>query len=97
MHIITFKRLRTCWERYSDTEQPLRAWYSHVKHANWKTPQDIKRDFASASILANNRVVFNIKGNSYRLVVKLEYQMGKVFIRFVGTHGQYDDIDATII
>lgn len=97
MHIITFKRLKACWERHPDTEHPLRAWYSHTKQAQWRTPQDVKRDFSSASIVANNRVVFNIKGGAYRLVVKIEYQMGKIFIRFVGTHREYDDIDVTTI
>lgn len=97
MHIITFRRLRACWERYPETEQPLRAWHSHAKLATWRTPQDVKRDFGSASIVANDRVVFNIKGNAYRLVVKIEYEMGKIFIRFVGTHREYDDIDATSI
>lgn len=97
MHIITFKRLKECWELHPETEEPLRAWFNYAKHAAWKTPVDVKRDFASASIIANNRVVFNIKGNTYRLVVKIEYQMGKIFIRFVGTHREYDAIDATTI
>lgn len=97
MHIITFKRLKECWELHPDVEQPLRAWYQHVERAAWKTPEDIKRDFASASIIANNRVVFNIKGNAYRLVVKIEYRLGRIYIRFVGTHREYDAIDATAI
>ncbi len=93
MHIITFKRLKACWEVHPETEAPLRAWFNHAKHAVWRTPLDVKRDYASASIIANNRVVFNIKGNAYRLVVIIEYQMGKIFIRFVGTHQEYDAID----
>jgi mRNA interferase HigB len=97
MHVITFKRLKECWERHPETEEPLRAWFNHAKHAAWRTPIDVKRDFASVSIIANNRVVFNIKGNAYRLVVKIEYHMGKIFIRFVGTHHEYDTIDATTI
>ena len=97
MHIITFKRLKRCWDRHPDTEGPLRAWYGHVQRARWRTPGDVKRDFPSASLLANNRVVFNIKGGAYRLIVKIEYQLGRVYIRFVGTHRAYDDIDATII
>ncbi|GAB4487411.1 MAG: type II toxin-antitoxin system HigB family toxin [Thermodesulfovibrionales bacterium] len=77
--------------------QPLQAWYHDVKHAKWNGPADIKRIYRNASFLANNRVVFNIKGNRYRLVVAVHYQFGIVFIRFVGTHKQYDLIDAAQI
>ena len=97
MHVITFKKLKVCWELHPDTEQPLRAWYQHAGKAAWRTPEDVKRDFASASIIANNRVVFNIKGNAYRLVVKIEYQLGRIYIRFVGTHREYDAVDAETI
>lgn len=97
MHIITFKKLKECWERHPDTEQPLRAWHNHVQQATWRTPDDVKRDFASASIVAHNRVVFNIKGGAYRLVVKMEYSLGRVYIRFVGTHREYDGIDVTTV
>lgn len=97
MHIITFKNLKACWERHPDTEQPLRAWHHYVRQAKWRTPEDVKRDFASASIVANNRVVFNIKGGAYRLVVKIEYQLGRVYIRFVGTHREYDAVDVATI
>lgn len=97
MRVITGKKLAAYWQLHPDAEQPLRAWYHHVAQATWRTPDDVKRDCASASILPDNRVVFNIKGNSYRLVVKIEYRLGQVYIRFVGTHREYDEIDAATI
>ncbi len=97
MHVITFKRLRTFWGVHPDAEPPLRAWYHHVRQATWRTPRDVKSDFATASIVADNRVVFNIKGNTYRVVVKIEYHLGRVYVRFVGTHREYDDIDVETI
>jgi mRNA interferase HigB len=74
MRIISRKRLIEFWEHYPDSEQPLRAWYAETKKSIWKTPADIKAVYRSASIIANNRVVFNIKGNNYRLVVMVEYR-----------------------
>jgi mRNA interferase HigB len=97
MRIISRRRLVEFWESHPDAEQPLRAWYLEAKKANWNTPAEIKAVYRSVSILANNRVVFNIKGNTYRLVVIVEYSQGKMFIRFVGTHAEYDQIDATSI
>ena len=94
MRIISRRRLVEFWEVHPDAEQPLRAWYADVKKATWSSPAEIKAIYRNASILANNRVVFNIKGNSYRLVVVVEYSQGKLFIRFVGTHVEYDRIDA---
>lgn len=97
MRIISRRRLVEFWETHPDAEQPLRAWYTEAKKANWRSPAEIKAVFRSVSILANNRIVFNIKGNSYRLVVIVEYAQGKMFVRFVGTHTEYDRIDATRI
>ena len=97
MRIISRRRLVEFWESQPDAEQPLRAWYIEAKKADWNTPAEIKAIYRSVSILANNRVVFNIKGNTYRLVVIVEYFQGKMFIRFVGTHAEYDRIDATSI
>lgn len=85
------------WERHPDAQQALQAWYADVKQANWQTPADIKKVYRNASIVANNRAIFNIKGNKYRLVVVVQYQYGIVYIRFVGTHQEYDKIDATTI
>ena len=91
--------LREFWGRpgRSDAEQPLRAWVSVVKAANWSRPTDIKAMFRSADMLGNERVVFNIGGNKYRLVAAVHYRGQRVFIRFVGTHAEYDRIDATTV
>ncbi len=97
MRIISRRRLVEFWETHPDTEQPLRAWYVEAKKASWNSPVEIKAVHRNVSILSNNRVVFNIKGNMYRLVVVVEYSQGKMFIRFVGTHAEYDRIDAKSI
>ena len=94
MRIIAVKTLKLFWKRHNDTEQPLKAWYAEVKAANWRSPAEIKRFYRSASILGNNRVVFNIKGNSYRLVTAVNYNFKIVYIRFIGTHKEYDKINA---
>lgn len=93
MHVVSIQSLRIFWERHPEAEQPLRAWYAIAKRAQWRTPADIKADYRSASFVGNNRVIFNIKGNTYRLIVLVEYQKGRLFIRFVGTHADYDRID----
>lgn len=95
--IIAKKTLREFWEKHADTEQYLKTWYETAKTSHWVSPNDIKETYATASILKNNRVVFNIKGNSYRLVVKFNYERQWAFIRFVGTHSDYDKIDADTI
>ncbi len=95
MRIISKKMLREFWEIYSDAEQPLRAWHAKTKQANWKSTGDVKNDYHNASFVANNRVVFNIKGNKYRLVVAINYQYQIIYIRFIGTHNEYDSIDVT--
>ena len=99
MHIISRKTLREFCERPAcrEAKPPLDAWWHEVKRANWETPADIKSQYRSASILKNNRVVFNIGGNKYRLVVKINYPTKTVFVRFVGTHKEYDNIDAEVI
>jgi mRNA interferase HigB len=97
MRVISRKCLREFWELHPDARQPLQAWLIDVKHASWNSPQEIKEIYRNASFLANNRVVFNIKGSSYRLIVIVQYTHGILFIRFVGTHGEYDKINATTI
>lgn len=100
MRIIAKRTLREFWlssAKYRDARGPLEAWYSEALKATWKTPQDIKAQYRSASILKNNRAVFNIAGNKYRLVVALDYPRQICFIKFVGTHKQYDEIDAETI
>ena len=92
MRIIAKRTLREFWERHPDAEQPLLAWYREVENEDWDTPAKIKEKYRSASVVANNRVVFNIKGNSYRLVVRVNYRARIVLIRFVGTHAEYDEI-----
>jgi mRNA interferase HigB len=97
MRIISRKRLVEFWQIYPDAEQPLRAWFAEAKKANWTTPADVKALYRNASIIPGNRVVFNIKGNDYRLVVLVDYKYEKLFIRFVGTHAEYDRINAANI
>ncbi len=97
MRVIAKKTIRDFWNKHNDCEQQLKAWHDEAINSNWKTPNDIKRDYPSASFLEDNRVVFNIKGNKYRLIVKINYRFGMVWIRFIGTHSQYDAIDATTI
>jgi mRNA interferase HigB len=97
MRIIALKTLREFWARHPGAEQPLRAWHDEVLRAQWRTPADIKAHFSSVSILKGRRVVFNIKGNDYRLVVALAYNTELVFIKFVGTHAEYDRIDAETV
>jgi mRNA interferase HigB len=98
VHIIAKRTLVQFWESgHGDAEQPLKAWHALAKAASWSDPKEIKAMFASASFLANNRVVFNISGNKYRLVVKVEYELKAVYIRFIGSHADYDKVDATTI
>ncbi|MDO8997175.1 MAG: type II toxin-antitoxin system HigB family toxin [Sediminibacterium sp.] len=97
MRVIAKKILRDFWIKYPDCEQQLKSWYSEAIDAEWKSPNEIKREFPSASIIENNRFVFNIKGNSYRLIVKINYGYQIIWIRFIGTHKQYDKIDASNI
>ena len=85
------------WEKHSACEQQLKAWYQETSSADWKTPNEIKKEYPSASFLTENRIVFNIKGNNYRLIVKINYEYKMIWIRFVGTHAEYDKIDATKI
>nr|WP_181375089.1 type II toxin-antitoxin system HigB family toxin [Pectobacterium carotovorum]ALG88564.1 mRNA interferase HigB [Pectobacterium carotovorum] len=97
MKIISVKTLKDFWDEYPDAEQPLKAWVDEAVKANWRTPAEIKEQYRSASILKNRRVVFNIKGNDYRLIVAIAYQRGWMFVKFIGTHRQYDAIDAEIV
>jgi len=89
--------LRNFWKNHADCEQQLKSWFREAQKAEWKNPNDIKTAYPSASILNENRVVFNIKGNNYRLIVKISYDYEMVWIRFLGTHGEYDKINANTI
>lgn len=99
MRIISRATLKSFWlnHQYSDSEQALKSWYDEAKHASWKAPQDIKNKYRNASFLNNNRVVFNIHGNTYRLIIAVKYDFGICYIRFIGTHKQYDKINAETI
>ena len=97
MRIISRKKIRNFWEKHSDARSALESWYADAKKANWNTPSDIKDVYKNASFVARNRVVFNIKGNKYRLVAAVQFEYGIVYIRFVGTHKEYDRIDATTV
>lgn len=100
MRIIALSTLKAFWEGksgYLDAKEPALAWYRHTLKADWKDPADVKRDFRSASIPRNGRVAFNIGGNKYRLVVWINYPYRVAYVRFLGTHAQYDKIDAQAI
>lgn len=97
MRIIARSTLKLFWIKYIDAEQPVKAWFEIVKASIWEKPNDIKEVFRSADILSNSRVVFNIKGNKYRLIVSVRYDLKIVYVRFIGTHAEYDKIDAVNI
>ena len=100
MRIIALSTIKKFWEdkpEYIDSREPLLVWYQHSLQADWASPAEVKRDLSHASILKDGRVVFNIAGNKYRLVVWINYAYRIVYIRFVGTHRQYDLIDAQYI
>ena len=89
--------LRDFWIKHPDSEQYLKTWYDTAMNSDWKTPNDVKLTYANASILKDSRFVFNIKGNSYRLVAKFNYEKQWIFIRFIGTHLEYNKIDSSTI
>lgn len=97
MRVIAVSTLRAFWKRYPDAEQPLKAWYAEATGGTWTQPADIKAQYRSASVLKNRRVVFNIKGNDYRLIVAIAYKLQIVYVKFVGTHKQYDAVDAETV
>jgi len=99
MRIIAVKTIKDFWDDldHQDSEQPLKAWYHEVKKDKWKTPNDVKKKYKNASILKNKRVVFNVAGNKYRLVVAIKYDFQIIYIRFIGTHKEYNKINAKII
>ena len=97
MRVVAISTLRAFWLNHPDAQTPLQAWYAVASRAQWKSPSDIKIAYRNASFTANNRVVFNIKGNDYRLVVLVRYEKGLLFVKFVGTHAQYDKIDASTV
>ena len=97
MRVIAKKTLREFWESHADSAEALKSWYYEADKATWKTPNDIKSEYPSASILEDNRFVFNIKGNHYRLIVRINFEVQIIWIRFIGTHAEYDKINANTI
>lgn len=97
MRVIAVSTLRSFWARHPDAEQALKAWYEEASNARWTQPAEIKAQYRSASVLKNRRVVFNIKGNDYRLIVAIAYKLQIVYVKFVGTHQEYDAVDAETI
>jgi mRNA interferase HigB len=99
MRIIAVSTLRAFWSKreYQDAEKPLRAWVSVVRRADWSKPTEVKADFNTADILRDGRIVFDIGGNKYRLVAWINYPYRVLYVRFVGTHRQYDKIDAQTV
>jgi mRNA interferase HigB len=94
VRIISRSTLRDYWKKHADAEQPLKAWFKYAQKADWDTPTAVKRDYVSASVLQGDRVCFNIGGNKYRLIVRIKYEYRLIYIRFVGTHAEYDKVDA---
>jgi len=97
MRVIAKKILREFWEKHNDAEQQLKTWFKEASKANWNNPSEIKAEYPKASILKSGRVVFDICGNKYRLIVDINYERKWVFIRFIGTHTEYDKINANKI
>ena len=97
MRVISIRTLKQFWIKHRAVEDAIKAWYAEANDAEWRTPQDILERYPTADILPGNRVVFNIKGNHYRLIVKIHFNTGIVYIRLIGTHAEYDRIDAETI
>lgn len=97
MNIIALGTLKEFWVMYPDSEEQLKAWYAEMKRRSFKNPHEIKERYQTADAVGNNRIVFNIKGNKYRLIVKFDYLRQKGFVRFIGTHKEYDKINAEVI
>lgn len=98
MQIIALRTLRQFWDRHPQAEAPLRVWYSRVKVSEWKGPNDVKDEFGSTvDFVADNRIIFDICGNKYRIVVHVAYAFGRVLVKFIGTHKEYDDINAEMV
>lgn len=99
MRVIAKRTLVKFWEQpgREDAQAPLQSWYGIVAKAQWRNPQDVKDHIATASVCGNNRIVFNIGGNKYRVVVEMQYRAGIAWVKFVGTHKRYDEIDVETI
>lgn len=89
--------MRDFWKVHADSEQQLKSWFQEASSAGWKNPNDVKKEYPSASVLNDNRIVFNIRGNNYRLIIRINYNYQMIWIRFIGTHAAYDKINANKI
>lgn len=97
MRVLAKKILREFWESYPDTEEQLKSWFQETVKGKWPNPNFVKDQFPNSRLISNNRVIFNIKGNQYRLIVRVNYKYQMVYVRFIGTHEDYDKIDLTKI
>ena len=97
MRIVAITTLQAFWEKHPDAKAPLQAWYALASRAKWQSPSDIKAAYRHASFIANERVVFNIKGNDFRLIVAIAYKVQYVYVKFIGTHAEYDKVDAASV
>ena len=100
MRIIALSTIKRAWHgksHFDDLREAALAWYRHAVRADWASPADVKADFGNASVLKEGRAVFNLAGNKYRLIVKINYPYRVIYIRFIGTHAQYDRVDAQLI
>jgi mRNA interferase HigB len=99
MHIVSLGNLERFWQQPKGkaVEGALKAWFAEAKAAKWASPQDVKKRYANASVIANNRIVFNIKGNDFRLIVAIAYKVQYVYVKFIGTHAEYDKVDAASV
>jgi mRNA interferase HigB len=94
MQVIARRTLREFWARYPHAEGPIRSWFAIVAKAQWKGPSEIKRQFgATVDFVGDNRVIFDLGGNKYRLIAHVSFAFGRVLIKFIGTHAEYDRID----
>ncbi|MGD0088432.1 MAG: type II toxin-antitoxin system HigB family toxin [Planctomycetota bacterium] len=97
MRLIAKRAVREFWEQYPEAMVPLQAWCKEVKRAAWSKAAEVKAKYGSASIVSSDRVVFNICGNKFRLIAKINYRWGLVYVRFIGTHREYDQVDAEAV
>lgn len=97
MNVVAKKTLQAFWTKHPASKASLAAWYDHAKGADWRSPQDIKDDFRSVDFVGDNRVIFDVGGNNYRIVARISYTFKQVMVKFVGTHKEYDRIDPETI
>ena len=97
MRIIAVNTIREYWEKYPNTEQSLRAWVQEIEQSNWESPLALKLKYRNASILTGKRVIFNINGNKFRLIVDIEYRLKIIFVVWFGSHAEYDLIDSKTV